>query len=455
LSTPAEKQVLRRPEKEEEPVKSPIEPKLLKGFRDFLPESEIVRKSMTRKLETVFEQFGFVPIDTPALEYAEILLGKSGGETEKQIYSFDDQGGRRVALRFDLTVPFARFLAQHRSQIVFPFKRYHIAKVWRGENPQAGRYREFMQCDFDVVGADSASADAEILLVVCRSFKALRIDGFKIRVSHRGALNDFLSVIGASEHAADILRLVDKSRKIGPEKTEAELSALVGREKSASLLDFIAPVDSSEAVLEKMAASLGKENPHLARLAQVYDCFGELGLADCLAFDLSITRGLDYYTALVFETFVDGAEGMGSVCSGGRYDNLVSVFSKDRLSGIGGSVGIDRLLAVLEELGTLPSWKGKTHLVIPVVDVELASYYHKLAEMLRSEGFNVEVFHEKAKLAAQFTLAEKKGIPCAVIVGGRERERNVVQVRDFSTRTNFDDLSVPEAIVKLKDLLQV
>ncbi|MBN2353176.1 MAG: histidine--tRNA ligase [Spirochaetales bacterium] len=436
-------------------MKSPIEPKLLKGFRDFLPESEIVRKSMTRKLETVFEQFGFVPIDTPAIEYAEILLGKSGGETEKQIYSWRDQGGRRVALRFDLTVPFARFLAQHRPRLVFPFKRYHIAKVWRGENPQAGRYREFMQCDFDIVGADSVSADAEILLVVCRSFKSLRIEDFKIHVSHRGALNDFLSSLGIADRSADILRLVDKSRKIGPEKTSSELAALIGPEKTDSILDFISFVDSNELALQKMAGILGEDNSHVGRLRDVYACFRELGMAHYLVFDPSITRGLDYYTALVFETFVAGAEGMGSVCSGGRYDNLVSVYSKEKLSGIGGSVGIDRLLAVIEELGELPSWKGKTQIVIPVVDEDLARYYHKLAEMLRSEGFNVEVFHEKLKLAAQFTLAEKKGIPCAVIVGGRERERNVVQVRDFATRSNFENLSVPEAIVKLKGILQV
>jgi histidyl-tRNA synthetase len=433
-------------------LKPIIEPRNLKGFRDYLPENEIVRKAMIKKLESVFEQFGFVPIDTPALEYAEILLGKSGGETEKQIYTFTDQGGRQVALRFDLTVPFARFLAQHRQELAFPFKRYHIAKAWRGENTQAGRYREFMQCDFDIIGAHSAAADAEILIVVCRSFKALHLENFKLHFSHRGVFNDFLSSLKALDQSTAVLRVVDKSKKIGLEKTETELATLLGPERARGVIDFITPTATIEASLARIETALGRDNQHLERLRSIDAILREIGMAQYLFLDLSITRGLDYYTGLVFETFISGCEHMGSVCSGGRYDNLVAVYSRDELSGIGGSVGIDRLLAVLEELGQLPTWRGRTQVVIPVVEAELAGYYQKLAEMLRSEGFNVEVFHEKAKLASQFSLAEKKGIPYGIIVGSREREQNVVQIRDFSVRRNFENLTIPEAIVKLKEL---
>jgi histidyl-tRNA synthetase len=436
-------------------VKPLIEARLLKGFRDFLPETEIVRKSIINKFETVFEQFGFVPIDTPAIEYADILLGKSGGETEKQIYTFLDQGERQVALRFDLTVPFARFLAQHRHELPLPFKRYHIAKSWRGEKPQDGRYREFMQCDFDIVGVNTASADLEILLVMYRSFKALGLSNFRVHFSHRGVFNDFLAKIGASQNAVDVLRLVDKSKKIGLERTREDLVGLVGADRADRIIDFIAPSPSLEAGLANVASGIGRDNEHYLRLAAIVSGLGELGVISAYMLDLAITRGLDYYTALVFETFIDGAEHLGSVCSGGRYDNLVGLYSTEALSGIGAAIGLDRLLAVLESIGQLPSGKGKTQVFIPVIDAELTGYYHKLAEMLRSEGLRVEVFHEKKKLAAQFTYAEKKGIPYAVLAGGREREQQVVQVRDFSARQNFENLSLPEAIVKLKSLLSV
>ncbi len=434
-------------------MKASIEPRLLKGFRDFLPHTEIIRKSIIRKLETVFEQFGFVPIDTPAIEYADILLGKSGGETEKQIYTFQDQGDRQVALRFDLTVPFARFLAQHRAELTIPFKRYHIAKVWRGEKPQEGRYREFMQCDFDIVGVDSASADLEILLLMYRSFKALRLEKFTIHFSHRGVFNDFLASLGVDKNSEEVLRTVDKSKKIGRDQTGEELKKLLPEAAAARVMEFISPEGSLESTVKKMVQTLGVDNRHVARLTSLHNGLETLGIASFFTLDTSITRGLDYYTALVFETFVDGAEHLGSVCSGGRYDNLVALYSPEQLSGIGASIGLDRLLAVLETIGGLPSGRGAVRVVIPVIDEDLTGYYHKLAEMLRSEDIAVEVILSRTKLASQFTQAEKKGIAYAVLVGGREREQNVVHIRDFHRRQNHENLSVPEAIVKLKDLL--
>ncbi|RPJ03318.1 MAG: histidine--tRNA ligase, partial [Spirochaetaceae bacterium] len=306
-------------------MKSLIEPKLLKGFRDFLPSSETSRKSLIGRLETVFRQAGFVPIDTPAIEYAEILLGKSGGETEKQVYTFMDQGERQVALRFDLTVPFARFLAQHRHEISLPFRRYHIAKVWRGEKPHAGRFREFMQCDFDCVGSDSLSADLEILVLMYRSMKTLGIDDFKIHISHRGIFNALLSKLLCENHSVEILRAVDKIKKQGSDIVSAELSTYLKPEISKKILEFISPLPDFHSTLKKCSDAVGNDNPCVIRMEQLGSCFKELGIQGYFVFDTSITRGLDYYTGVVFETFLSKLPDIGSVCSGGRYDNLVSL----------------------------------------------------------------------------------------------------------------------------------
>ncbi len=216
-----------------------IEPRLLKGFRDFLPAAEIERRVLSEKIEACFRSFGFVPIDTPALEYAEILLGKGGGETEKQIYRFKDHGDRDVALRFDLTVPFARFMALHREEVALPFKRYHLAKVWRGENTQRGRYREFTQCDFDIVGSESPAADFEILLMMRETLRAIGVGDVSIRMNHRGIFNRFLAHLGIQTWSVEILRTVDKLGKIGEEATLHQLATLVGEEKGRAVLDFI------------------------------------------------------------------------------------------------------------------------------------------------------------------------------------------------------------------------
>lgn len=434
-------------------MKPQIEPKLLKGFRDFLPENEIARKSIIKRLEGVFEQFNFVPIDTPAIEYAEILLGKSGGETEKQVYTFLDQGERQVALRFDLTVPFARYLAMHRHELGLPFKRYHIAKVWRGEKPHAGRYREFMQCDFDIVGVDSVSADFEIMLVMYRSMKAQKITDFKIHFSHRAVFNDFLSSLGHADKAQEILRIVDKTKKIGIEAVQTELSGLIPHEGIDQIIEFVTPLSSIETMLQKLQKMLGTDNAHVGRLAGIYESIHELGLESYFTLDSSITRGLDYYTGIVFETFITGYEDLGSVCSGGRYGNLVSLYASEQISGVGASVGLDRLIAVLEKRAGLPTTRQQLAVAIPVIDLSLTGYYHKIAEILRSEGIVVEVFHEKKKLVWQFANAEKKQIPFAILVGEDERNKNVLHIRDLFERKNYENLSIPEVIVKLKELI--
>ena len=332
-----------------------IEARVLKGFRDFLPSDEIVRRDLIEKIEMSFRSYGFVPIDTPALEYTEILLGKGGGETEKQIYRFTDHGGRDVALRFDLTVPFARFLAEHHSKLDFPFKRYHISKVWRGENTQRGRYREFMQCDFDTIGSDSAAADYEILHVMRNTLLSVAGGDVEIRLNHRGIFNSFLTRLGIQEKSESILRTVDKLSKIGRDKCQELLLEITG--EAGKILDFIEIKGSFDETLAVMTEAAGPSDGS-ERLKLIRKFMLDEGIADSFVLDPSITRGLDYYTGIVFESFLKDMRDIGSVCSGGRYDNLVGLYSKQPLPGVGSSIGLDRLLAALEALGRLETKKS-------------------------------------------------------------------------------------------------
>ena len=306
-----------------------IEPKLLKGFRDFLPEAEITKNNLEEKIEAVFRSMGFVPIDTPALEYAEVLFGKGGGETDKQGYRFEDSGGRAVALRFDLTVPFARFVALHLPELSLPFKRYHIAKVWRGENTQRGRYREFTQCDFDIIGTESAASDFEILLTMHKALSAIAGGGVTIRVNHRGLFNRFLDRIGAREQSVEVLRAVDKRAKIGEAETAKLLAALLDEERAAGVLEYTSAAGDSaswDETLDKITALSGGDCEESRRLRELRRFMRETGITDDFVLDPSIARGLDYYTGVVFESFLDALPGIGSVCSGGRYDDLAGLY---------------------------------------------------------------------------------------------------------------------------------
>jgi len=427
-------------------MKTYIEPKVLKGFRDFLPQSEIIRRSLTENIENTFRSFGFVPIDTPALEYAEILLGKGGGETEKQIYRFLDNGERDVALRFDLTVPFARFVALHKGELTFPFKRYHMGKVWRGENTQRGRYREFTQCDFDIIGSDSPASDFEIIFLIYTTFLNLGLN-VTIHVNHRGLFNRFLSHIGQSEKSVEVLRTVDKLAKIGEEETLKQLSDLAGETNAKKILEFIGAKGSFRETLDRITELSGgicAESERLSLLRQfMIDAAGSSPNADADPFVLSpsITRGLDYYTGVVFETFLNDMPDIGSICSGGRYDNLAGLYSKDKdsISGVGTSIGLDRLLAALESLDKLPC--ANSHLTaIACVDMEKSGQYHALAQKLRQDGIACEVFTEgcgEKQLVKQFMLAEKKGLRYVIIPGENPLGDNVT-LRDLSARKNTE-----------------
>jgi histidyl-tRNA synthetase len=429
-----------------------IEPKVLKGFRDFLPAAEIIRRSLVETIEAACRSFGFVPIDTPALEYAEILLGKGGGETEKQIYRFTDNGGRDVALRFDLTVPFARFIALHQGEIVLPFKRYHIAKVWRGENTQRGRYREFTQCDFDIVGSGSPAADFEILLLMRNTLRALGAE-VVIKINHRGLFNRFLSHIGAREKSVDILRAVDKLAKAGREETIQTLAELTGPEGAQKILTFIGAGGGFEETLERITRLSGGASPESDRLKTLRQFMIDSGTEDTFMLDPSITRGLDYYTGVVFETFLTELPGIGSVCSGGRYDDLAGLYSKEHISGVGASIGLDRLIAALESLGKSPGAAAYARTAIACVREEQGGLYQALAEKLRAAGIPCEVFLEETgekHLVKQFILAEKKGVKWLIIPSG-DPLTDPLTLRDLGARQNREGLSAEETIAALRE----
>ena len=433
-------------------MSSYIEPRILKGFRDSLPATEIARRDLFGKLERFFRSYGFVPIDTPALEYSEILLGKGGGETDKQMYRFKDNGGRDVALRFDLTIPFARFLAERRSELTLPFKRYHIAKVWRGENTQRGRYREFTQCDFDTVGSDSAACDFEILHIMQKALREIAGGNVAIRINHRGLFNRFLARLGTDSKSVEILRIVDKLAKIGGDETLKLLSEQVDSGKAKEILSFVGIKGGFDATLAAMTAAAG-EGSESERLKLIRRFMVDSGIQDSFILDPSITRGLDYYTGVVFESFLADLPEIGSVCSGGRYDNLVALYTSDKrpqdsLSGIGASIGIDRLIAGLEALGRMDAKLSTAAAAIACVDEASGGLYQALADKLRDADLSCEVFTEAHKLPRQYQQAEKKGIKWLIIADGGNAADGPLTLRNLEKRENIEGLK-PEELVKI------
>ena len=428
-----------------------IQPKILKGFRDFLPAAEIARRNLIEKIEDSFRSYGFVPIDTPALEYSEILLGKGGGETEKQIYRFKDNGGRDVALRFDLTVPFARFLAEHRAELSFPFKRYHIAKVWRGENTQRGRYREFTQCDFDTIGSNSAACDFEILHIMRNTLLAISGGEVIIRLNHRGVFNSFLSRLGVMDKSVEVLRTVDKLNKIGRDETLKLLSEFTCEKTAIKIIDFIEIKGDYDETLKAMIEAAGS-SPESERLLQIRKYMLDAGITGSVILDPSITRGLDYYTGVVFESFLAGLEEIGSVCSGGRYDNLVELYTQNKklepLKGVGASIGIDRLIAGLETLGRLSSANSYAKTAIALVSEDLSGSCQALADKLRKRGIPCEVFLDEKPLTRQFQAAEKKGIEWLIIpeCDSSAPFADRFTLRNLSKRENREGLGIEEII---------
>ena len=427
-----------------------IEPRVLKGFRDILPAGEIERAGLMEKITKVYRSYGFVPIDTPVLEYSEILLRKSNGETEKQVFRFEDNGKRDVAMRFDLTVPFARFTAEHESELYFPFKRYHLAKVWRGEKPQAGRYREFVQCDIDTVGSDSAAADFEILSIMRAALAEIGVSDVTIHVNHRGIFNRFLAKIGAADKSEDILRSVDKLAKVGEEEVKKELVEYTGSdEKASEILKYISGAGDFDSTLDMLEKMAGGPDSDTQRMRDIRGMMKAAGIEATYVLDPSITRGLDYYTGVVYETFLNQLPSIGSVCSGGRYDNLAGLYTKTKLPGVGASIGLDRLIAGLEQLGKTSRKGSYLDAEIYCMDGNLSVHYQGVAAALRTKGINVEVFPEPKKMGQQYAVTEAKSVPWGLLIGSNEAEKNLVTLKKLATREQFNMITVEEAAEKI------
>ena len=421
-----------------------IEPRTLKGFRDYLPEAMMPREHIIDTAKSVYRAYGFAPIDTPALEYAEILIGKGGDESDKQLYRFEDQGGRDVAMRFDLTVPLARFVAQHSGELGMPFKRYHVGPVWRGENTQRGRYREFVQCDFDTIGTESVLADVETGLVIVDLLRALGFERFTVKVNNRRVLTGVLERLGLADRALPVLRVLDKLAKVGPDGVAAELVKAAGTsdQQARAIVELGEIARNPHEVLAALPALVeGSEvgARGVAELGAVVEGMLANGvLASTLDVDVSTARGLDYYTGTVFETYLDALPGIGSVCSGGRYDDLASVYTKQRLPGIGASLGVDRLLAAMDELGLVEHSRTPASVLVTQFDAEHWSEDLGLATQLRAAGLAVEVYPDARKIGAQLKYADRRGHRIVLIVGSRERASGVVQLKDMTKGESRD-----------------
>jgi histidyl-tRNA synthetase len=416
-----------------------IKPRTLKGFRDYLPEAMMPRERVIETATRVYRSYGYGPIDTPALEYTEILLGKGGDESDKQLYRFDDLGGRDVAMRFDLTVPLARFVAQHASELGMPFKRYHVGPVWRGENTQRGRYREFVQCDFDTIGTESLVADAETGLVISDMMRALGFDAFTIRINNRRVLTGLLERLDLADRTTPVLRALDKLMRDGPDRVRAELEETAGTTASQAAeivrLHDLGPAtdDVLGAVAELVAGSETGERGRYELESVVRAMLANGVPAENIEVDVSTARGLDYYTGTVFETFLDDLPDIGSVCSGGRYDDLASLFTKQRLPGIGASLGVDRLLAAMDELGMVGRTRTPSPVLVVLFDEERWIDYLRIATDLRSAGIGVEVYPEARRVGVQLRYADRRGHRLAVIVGDREWAAGTAQLKDLAT----------------------
>lgn len=422
-----------------------ITPRTLSGFRDYLPAVMLAREEVLRRAREVYRSYGFTPIDTPACESLEVLLGKGGDESDKLVYRVLSARGDKaeMGLRFDLTVPFARFSAQYINELGTPFKRYAMGPVWRGERPGQGRYREFWQCDFDTIGTTSNAADIEAALVINDLFAAIGFDGFEIRINNRMVLNGLLESLGIADKATPVLRSLDKLLKIGREKVAEEMvrEAGVTAEQANRVLMMTDLTGPNEQLLTDLEAWFGGANEKAATgircLRELLTVAKTAGVPDGrIRIDLSICRGLDYYTGTIYETFLTDLPGIGSVCSGGRYDNLASKYTKQVLPGVGASLGVDRLIAAMEELKH-PLLTGATtpaQVLVVNFDATRLGDYQRISRALRAAGVSAEVYPEAKKVGAQLGYAEKRGFKLALIAGPSEFEQGVWKLKDLAKR---------------------
>ena len=418
-----------------------IKPRTLSGFMELLPDKQIQFEAMAEILRRTYASYGFAPLDTPAIEDAQILLAKGGGETEKQIYRFQ-KGDSDLALRFDLTVPLAKYVALHYNELAFPFRRFQISKVYRGERAQRGRFREFYQADIDIIGDGKLDIlnEAEIPAIIYKVFRGFGLSRFQIRVNNRKILNGFYAMLGLSERSGEIMRTVDKLDKIGAEKVKVILTEDCGLEEAQAgeILAFIAIRGTNAQVIQALEGYAGRNemfDQGLSELKTVTANLAAFGVPEAnFAVDLTIARGLDYYTGTVYETTLLNHPEIGSVCSGGRYDNLAGYYIEKDLPGVGISIGLTRLFYVLDEQGLLnpqlPSAPADA-LVLPMT--ESAAPAITLAETLRAAGLRVQLYSEQKKFKQKMAYANKLGVPFAVLLGEDEISQGVCSVKNMAT----------------------
>ena len=416
-------------------------PRTLSGFMELLPGPQQQMERIMEILRRTYSLYGFTPLDTPVIESSEVLLAKGGGETEKQIYRFQ-KGDADLSLRFDLTVPLAKYVALHYNDLTFPFRRFQIGKVYRGERAQRGRFREFYQADIDVIGDGKLSIlnEAEIPAIIYRTFSALGLKRFRIRVNNRKILNGFYASLGLSDKAGDVMRTVDKLEKIGPGKVRAILTEdfAVPPEDAGEILDFISITGDTQAVLSALEARRGRNETFdqgLEELKTVVKHLGAFGVpAENFAVDLTIARGLDYYTGTVYETVLLDHPEIGSVCSGGRYDNLAEYYTDKQLPGVGISIGLTRLFYVLGEQGMLnpelPTAPADA-LILPMTEDLSAAI--AFATELRASGVRAQLHCEEKKFKQKISYADKLGIPYVIFLGEDEISAGVVACKDMTT----------------------
>ncbi len=415
------------------------EPRTLAGFMELLPNEQILFEQMKQKIEKTYQRFGFLPLDTPILELSEVLLAKAGGETEKQIYRFT-KGDTDISMRFDLTVPLAKYVAKNYGNLSFPFRRYQIGKVYRGEKTQKGRFREFYQCDIDIIGDGELGIvnDAEIPSVIYNLISDLGFNDFTICINNRKVLNGLFREVNQEPNAVDIMRTIDKLAKIGKENVILELKEIgVDEQAIDRILKFIEIDGTTDEKIAKLKELGIKEEMFvegLAELEQVVKYIRVFGVPDThFKIDLTIARGLDYYTGTVYETFLNDYKEIGSVCSGGRYENLAGYYTDQKLPGVGISIGLTRLFYKLNELQLIKSDKYSMSDILIIPMLEDMTVAIQLASNLRKEGINTEVYLNDKKLKAKLKYADKLKIPYVVVIGEDEINTNTVKIKNMNT----------------------
>ena len=413
-----------------------VKPKTLPGFMELLPKEQILFNKIKDTIQRTYEKYGFLPLDTPIIEDANVLLAKAGGETEKQIYRFN-KGENDLALRFDLTVPLAKYVTEYYDKISFPFKRYQIGKVYRGEKPQRGRYREFYQCDIDIIGDGNLSIvnDAELPLVIYDIFSELKFGDFTICINNRKLLNGLFSSLNLQEKNAEILRIIDKIEKIGENSVKRELLEFATEEQINKIIEFIKIDGNNEEKIEKLE-NLGISddifNKGLNELKELIKYIGLFGMPDKnYKIDLTIARGLDYYTGTVFETFLNKYKNLGSICSGGRYDDLASYYTDKKMPGVGISIGLSRLFFQLIDSDIV---SAENESITDVLVISMTEDYDKCIEIsskLRENDINTLLNIENQKLGKKFKYADKLNIKYVIVIGEDEIKNNVVSLKNM------------------------